>query len=110
MRQMRVSDCCQAKAQEADMHKKKILPLREQYLKTSFGATAYSALLQHEVLSHAAHAVLSQQVFVESQDPQHSVFSAASAAFSELLQHAHEATANIAATTATDIKIFFIVR
>jgi len=63
--------------------------------------------LQHAVLSQAWHAVLSQQAFVESQAAQHSA--GASEAFSELLQQAHDATANIAATTAKDINTFFII-
>jgi hypothetical protein len=72
-------------------------------------AIDYSALLQQAVLSQSAHLVLSQQAFTVSQASQHSALQH-SAAFSELLQQAHEATANIAATTAMDISIFFIVR
>ena len=80
----------------------------------------YSALLQStQVLSHCAHFVESQHSFSQeashgfsalSQPAQsaHSV-AAHSPAFSELLLHAHEAAANIAATTANDINTFFMV-
>jgi hypothetical protein len=80
----------------------------------------YSALLQStQVLSHCAHFVESQHSF--SQDASHGFsalsqpaqsahsVAAHSPAFSELLLHAHEAAANIAAATANDINTFFIV-
>ena len=71
-------------------------------------AIDYSAFWQQAVLSHAAHAVESQQAFVLSQASQHSV--ASSAALFELLQQAQAATANIAAATAIAINTFFITR
>ena len=68
-------------------------------------AADYSAFWQQDVLSQSAHEVLSQQAcaVVSQHSSQHS------AAFSELLQQAHDATANIAATTAKDINTFFII-
>jgi hypothetical protein len=75
----------------------------------------YSALLQStHVLSHCAHFVESQHSVAQHESafsqawsqPSHSVHSTA---FSELLLHAHEAAANIAATTANDINTFFMV-
>lgn len=71
--------------------------------------------------NYSATAVLSQEVQRESQHASaqsvHSVVhsshaqqGASSAAFSELLQHAHEAAANIAAAIAIDINTFFIIR
>ena len=77
--------------------------------------TNYSALLQStHVLSHCAHFVESQHSVAQHESafsqawsqPSHSVHSTA---FSELLLHAHEAAANIAATTANDINTFFMV-
>lgn len=75
----------------------------------------YSALLQStHVLSHCAHFVESQHSVAQHESafsqawsqPSHSVHSTA---FSELLLHAHEAAANMAATTANDINTFFMV-
>ena len=66
------------------------------------------------MLSHCAHFVESQHSVAQHESafsqawsqPSHSVHSTA---FSELLLHAHEAAANIAATTANDINTFFMV-
>lgn len=77
----------------------------------------YSALLQStHVLSHCAHFVESQHsvaqhesAFSQPSHSVHSVHSVHSTAFSELLLHAHEAAANMAATTANDINTFFMV-
>jgi len=67
--------------------------------------------------NYSATAVLSQEVQRESQHASaqsvhssHAQHGASSAAFSELLQHAHEAAANIAAAIAIDINTFFIIR
>jgi hypothetical protein len=71
-----------------------------------FAAAIYSAFEgQVDELSQAAHsAAVQHDDFAESHEPQHPA-----ASFSELLQHAHEAAANIAATIAIAIKIFFII-
>lgn len=68
-------------------------------------------LQQSSFLSQSAHFVESQHSFVQhsflSQSAQHSV--AALSAFLQLLQHEHDAAANIAATMAIDISTFFII-
>ena len=81
----------------------------------------YSALQQESAFSHAAHAeesqhavesaqqaVESEQHFVLSSHFVHSAASAASA-FLQLLQHEHEAAANMAQAIAKDINNFFMV-
>ncbi len=64
---------------------------------------AHFVLSQHSVLHVSA---LQASAFVH---PSHSVHSVHSVAASELLLHAHEAAANIAAAIANDINTFFIV-
>ena len=72
-------------------------------------ATNYSAtaVLSQEVQRESQHASAQSVHSVHSSHAQHG---ASSAAFSELLQHAHEAAANIAAAIAIDINTFFIIR
>ena len=83
----------------------------------------YSAFLQStQVLSHCAHLAesqhslsqalshsLSQAVSHDFSQPAHSVHSVHSVAALLLLLQAQDAAATIAATTAIDIKIFFMV-
>jgi len=88
---------------------------QEQYLrrfiKTLQGINYLVAFSHVAVLSQVAHAALSQHDEPASHPPHPPLQPAAagSAACSELLQHAHEAIANIAATTAIAINTFFIV-
>jgi hypothetical protein len=66
------------------------------HLAASHGAVASE---HSAALSQSAHLLSQHSVFV-SHEPAHSVFL--------LLQHEHEAIANITATAAIEIKIFFI--
>ena len=87
------------------MEQKKILPFSEQYPRRSLWKINYS---QTAVLSQEAQRVSPQPSAQSAQEPEQ-VSAGASAAFSELLQHAHEAAANIAAAIAIAINTFFII-
>ena len=82
--------------------------------------TDYSALQQESALSQPAQAAESQQAVESAQQAvesaQHFVLShfvhsvdSAESHFLQLLQHEHEAKANIAQTIAKDITTFFMV-
>jgi hypothetical protein len=63
------------------------------------------------VLSQDAQSAFGSHPPAQSaQEPEQVSSTGAASAFSELLQHAHEAIANIAATTASDINTFFIIK
>ena len=87
------------------MEQKKDIALFRTISQTFLMENHYS---QTAVLSQEAQRVSPQPSAQSAQEPEQ-VSAGASAAFSELLQHAHEAAANIAAAIAIAINTFFII-
>ena len=93
------------------MHKKRYCPFRNNIYFFTYAVSDYSATVQVVESAQSPQPAAEQHPADWSvHPPQHpAAAGASSAAFSELLQHAHEAAPNIAAASAMIINVFFIV-